>query len=143
MVLGFEPQFVEPILDGTKIHTIREDKHNRWKPGMKIHFATGVRIKNYHQFKTAVCVSVQEIRINWRDIFIDGKSLNHIIPFIHVGYTKLLEGNSLKMYIPNEMISINEYRLATNDGFESIDDFRKWFNKDFTGKIIHWTDFKY
>jgi len=33
--------------------------------------------------------------------------------------------------------------LARNDGFESVDDFFKWFNADFQGKIIHWTDFKY
>jgi len=67
MVLGFEQQFVEPILSGTKIHTIREDKHNRWKPGRSIQMATGVRTKNYNQFNEDECVSVQEIKILYFD----------------------------------------------------------------------------
>ena len=33
--------------------------------------------------------------------------------------------------------------LVQNDGFASISDFFKFFNKDYTGKIIHWTDLKY
>ena len=33
--------------------------------------------------------------------------------------------------------------LAKNDGFDSVDDFFKWFDKDFNGKIIHWTNKKY
>lgn len=47
MILSFKEQFIPKILDGTKIHTIREDKKNRWEAGKKIHFATGVRTKNY------------------------------------------------------------------------------------------------
>ena len=30
-----------------------------------------------------------------------------------------------------------------NDGFDSIENFLRWFNKDFEGKIIHWTGFRY
>ena len=33
--------------------------------------------------------------------------------------------------------------LAIADGFDSIEDFFKYFTNDFTGKIIHWTDLKY
>ena len=33
--------------------------------------------------------------------------------------------------------------LAKNDGFESVEDFFAYFNKDFKGKIIHWTDLQY
>ena len=44
MILGFKKyfsdrtptNFVEKILSGKKITTIREDKHKRWKPGMEI-----------------------------------------------------------------------------------------------------------
>lgn len=28
-------------------------------------------------------------------------------------------------------------------GFDSVKDFFRYFNKDFKGKIIHWTDLKY
>lgn len=121
MILGFKNQFPPLILKGTKIHTIREDKPNRWKEGNKIHFATGVRTKNYNQFGEAVCTGTQKIVIKYRktmdmpDIYIDG------IDVWKTGITT----------------------LARNDGFENFMDFIKWFNKDFEGKIIHWTDLRY
>ena len=38
----------------------------------------------------------------------------------------------------------NMLQLAKNDGFDSIEDFFKFFTKDiFVYKLIHWTDFKY
>ena len=120
MILGFKPRFVAPILAGTKIHTIRDDPHNRWKAGRGIQIASGVRTKNYVQFYYGVCKSTQKIEIKyvdkfWVKILIDGKDL------------------------PTSRYEL----LAHNDGFNSIQDFYKWFDKDFTGKIIHWMDFKY
>lgn len=44
MILSFKKQFLDPIITGSKIHTIRADKPNRWKPGNKIHFATGEKL---------------------------------------------------------------------------------------------------
>ncbi|MBB4034871.1 hypothetical protein GGR21_000758 [Dysgonomonas hofstadii] len=124
MILGFKPQFVAPILSGNKIHSIREDKTDRWKEGNTIHFATGVRTKNYDNFKMDECKGTQSIKIEYFEgvffankvtVFIDGRALE---------YEEILT-------------------LAHNDGFCSVADFLKWFNKDFEGKIIHWTDFKY
>ncbi len=63
MIIGFKPQFVDPILNGTKIHTIRLDPYERWKPGMKMHMATGVRTKHYKQFAEKICVGVSFIHI--------------------------------------------------------------------------------
>lgn len=37
----------------------------------------------------------------------------------------------------------NILKLANNDGFDTVEDFFAYFNKDYTGKIIHWTDLKY
>ena len=51
MVIGFNKQFPDKITEGTKKHTIREDKHDRWNAGMIMHMATGVRTKNYKCFK--------------------------------------------------------------------------------------------
>lgn len=120
MVLGFKPQFVQPILNGTKIHTIREDKHDRWKPGMTIHFATGVRTKKYKQFKEKFCVSIQSIEIKFKEdflsVYINGISM-HGMSFLKT--------------------------ISKNDGFESEWDFLKFFKDGFKGKIIHWTNFKY
>lgn len=124
MILGFKPEFQEPILKGTKIHTIREDKPNRWKAGNKIHFATGVRTKKYNQFKLGKCVSVQQIEIT-RPIW--SEYLNDAVVKI--------DGKTLTQE--------QQQQLAYNDGFSNLLSFWLWFNEDFKGKIIHWTDFKY
>lgn len=124
MILGFKPEFQEPILKGTKIHTIREDKPNRWKAGNKIHYATGVRTKKYNQFKLGECVSVQQIEIT-RPIW--SEYLNDAVVKI--------DGKTLTKE--------QQQQLAYNDGFSNLLSFWLWFNEDFKGKIIHWTDFKY
>lgn len=129
MILSFRPRFIDKIKDGSKIHTIREDKTDRWKPGMKIHFATGIRTKNYNQFFEGECNSVQKIlirqskhqryilqhEVNWVNISIDGKDLFY---------------KEIKI-------------LAFNDGFDEINNFLEFFPSNFEGKIIHWTDFRY
>jgi predicted transcriptional regulator len=39
MVLGFKEQFVDRILNGSKIHTIREDSKSRWKQSIEKYFS--------------------------------------------------------------------------------------------------------
>ena len=124
MVLGFKPQFKEPILKKKKKHTIRKDKNDRWKPGMKIHFATGARTRLYHQFYEGFCKSTQRMRILWDNI-----SLN---------------GEFVSILVDGRLIDLDEVEtLAINDGFEDVSEFLNWFNEDFEGKIIHWTDLRY
>lgn len=122
MILSFKEQFVEPILKGTKIHTIREDASDRWHEGRIIHFDTNVRTPDQYRFKEDVCKGVQEISFDYKDeklvvpiIRIDGKRLGHLDAMF----------------------------LAQNDGFKSVHDLINWFDSDFKGKIIHWTDFRY
>lgn len=123
MILGFKKSmgFKEKILSFSKKHTIREDKHDRWKQGRMIQFAYGVRTKQFEKFAEMPCLGIQKIKITWIliqgdkyriDVEVDGKD---------IGY----EGTQI---------------LATNDGFDSIEEFLEWFNKDFEGKIIHWTN---
>jgi hypothetical protein len=106
-----------------KIHTIRVDKNNRWKAGIHIHFQQWTEkpynSKCYHFAPLIPCMSVQKIRISW--------SGNHVLVFV------------------DDMLILKDQllKLAQNDGFDSIESFFKWFDKDFTGKIIHWTDLKY
>jgi len=126
MILGFKKQFVEPIKNGTKIHTIRKDNHRRWKAGNKIHFYTGIRTKEMKCFGKLTCISVQSIVIKYENkcsdypvVVIDGKT--HLIA-----------------HRPNIIL-----QLAMNDGFKNVKDFLKWFDKDFSGMLIHWTDLKY
>lgn len=123
MILSFkqELEYMKgKILSGIKIHSIRLDPGNRWKPGRKIHFATGVRTPNYHCFKEGVCKSVQEISFDYDPVYLD--------PIV---------------FIDNIKIDTFRRSLNINDGFKTLYAFYKFFNKNFKGKIIHWTDFRY
>jgi len=118
-----------------KIHTIRKDKTNRWKVGMIIDFFINVRKPNMYRFapQTSV-VSIQNIEIVWHS---ESRSLelSKIAP-------KRL--NYVDVIVDNNVLNFEEVKaLAQNDGFEDIYDFFFYFNQEFTGKIIHWTDKRY
>lgn len=132
MILGFKERFVSKIAEGSKIHTIREDAHERWKPGMTIHFATGVRTKNYKQFMECKCCGVQAIEIKY--LSIDEYPLV-LRPMVYID-------NHL-IYDPATNHDNGIDQLAENDGFDCVDDFFDWFSSDFKGKIIHWTYLRY
>lgn len=124
MILAFKEQFKFPIQEGIKIHTIREDSHFRWKSGNTIQMATGVRTPQYHCFYETTCKSVQALQINW----------------IQVGTV------TKQMQVKIDGVILNPIEvaiLAAQDGFKNVEDFAKWFDKDFSGKIIHWTDYRY
>jgi len=128
MVIGFKKQFVEPILQGTKVHTIRSDEHDRWFPGRVMHMATGTRSKYYNCFKETPCISTQRI-------FMTYDWMLHI---------------SIGWDCGCELYHDEKEKLAKNDGFENFKAFENWWypilaenNKGYTGKIIHWTSLRY
>lgn len=111
-----------------KIHTIREDNTNRWKSGIMIDFFIGTRTKNMFRFAPRIqVVSKQRIFMTY-------------LPQCGLGFRVSINGRQLA---ENEV-----EQLAFNDGFEAIEDFEDYFisqmkEDQFSGKIIHWTDFKY
>jgi hypothetical protein len=117
-----------------KIHTFR--KGNRWKEGMTIQHATGVRTKNYNQFFHGRCKGVQCATIGI-------EAINGLYIVIH--YDAKFP-SQFRFLTPEELLL-----FAANDGFDSIDDLQKWFfptaipYQDYCieGQIIHFTDFKY
>lgn len=118
MILGFKEQFKQPVLDGKKIHTIREDKGNRWNISYVIDFATGVRTKKYNLFHKSMCTGTQSIKIVY----------GNIPPC----------GSVVEVIVDGRVLFYDEVRkLAKNDGVDSVSDFLDWFDKDFEGKIIH------
>lgn len=122
MILAFNKMFIAPIINGAKIHTIREDKTGRWKPQRKIQMATGVRSKNYNMFCEAECTGIQTISIC---------ALHKTVMIqTEAGLIRVLSKKSIE-------------ELAKNDGFKDATGFWLWFNQDFEGKIIHWTDYRY
>lgn len=125
----------------SKLHTIREDKNDRWKPGVMIDFFINARQKNMFRFAPRIpVVSTQEIFMTER-----GGNLE-----ISIAKEGSYIGSDDK-YIYWE----TKEQLAINDGFDSYEAFQRYFieriyenekktgNKWFSGKIIHWTDLKY
>lgn len=127
MLLGFKHQFVNPILEEIKIHTIRADVNNRWQSGKTIHMCTGLRTKDLNIFNIKPCISVQRI----------------IIDTYHEGIYLLKKTDSF----PNNWLQPTEIEiLSRNDGFKRLSDFWEWFRNDKydgTYKIIHWTQLTY
>lgn len=133
--------FIRAIKRGDKIHSIREDKTNRWKKGNKIHFCTGLRTKKYKQFHLGECKGTQRILIIWTETIVAttfkyGKELKK---------KKFIQKNiPPTVVIGNKILNKDEINiLARNDGFKNSSDFFEWFNINFIGKIIHFTNFKY
>lgn len=107
-----------------KLHTIRTDWNGRWQKGTKIHFTINGRTPQQWQFAPVIPVTqVQKIEIKHKDP--SGFKLAQ--PTVHIDGVWLPD--------PTE--------LALNDGFDSLQDFFSWFNQDFTGKLIHWTNHSY
>lgn len=116
-----------------KIHTIREDKNNRWQIGDKIDFFINCRQPNMQRFAPVITVeSVQNIEIIYVPF---GDKKQDARPFVRV--------DGRLIYDVGQTLWSQMKEFAENDGFESVNDFFEYFNKDFTGKIIHWTNIKY
>lgn len=123
-----------PRMNYPKIHTIRKDETERWEEGKNIHFYINNRSKNAFQFAPVLpVVSIESIFITYRPHTLE----------ITVGDRYLYDHTE-------------KLRLAYNDGFESWNEFFDFFynaieeNKKidsnkawFSGKIIHWTNFRY
>lgn len=109
-----------------KLHTIRGDKNDRWKAGKQIHFYINNRSKNAFQFAP-------------------------IIPVVSIQKIEIERHNNTGIWDKDFTVCVDEHYLnrlqirclTENDGFDTIEDFFAYFNEDFTGKIIHWTDKRY
>lgn len=105
----------------SKLFTIRKDSEDLIQPGVEIGFFDEAG----NEFAPVIrCVSIQEIKIRWYSRFGDWRG--DTLTFID---SIAVRGNVVE-------------ELARKDGFDSVEDFFTWYNEDFTGKIIHWTDLK-
>jgi hypothetical protein len=144
----FEDQ-PNPIVFVPKIHTFREDPHDRWKAGMKVSMVyRGAGYKIIDWFNEGIpelgtIKSIQKIDITYYRI--------HTKDFpLFFGREKSLTPNPLD-FLESNVISIkvdgketgNYREIVRNDGFYDINQFKKWFKKDWSGKILHFTDFRY
>lgn len=115
-----------PGIYSPKIHSIR--KGNRWRAGMSIQMAYGVRTNHYTQFnkdypQLGKCISEQDIFMTY-----DRHALEITVGNIN--------------YLMPQMID----KLILNDGL-TRERFLDWFFPgtvdEFSGQIVHWTDYKY
>lgn len=122
-----------------KIHTIRTDEHDRWKAGNDIHMVINNRTKNRFQFAPVVkCTGVQKIEFYW---WTPERGAER---YYKNPYDDMKSERYCDVYVDDRIIMTEEYEsIARNDGFDSVEQFFQWFNKDYSGKIIHWTDLKY
>lgn len=108
-----------------KLHTIRRDEQNRWKAGNTVHPVIYNRTPDRFQFAPDFkCTGTQPIVIEWED---------------NCACIKVEAGENSYRYLS----AFEMEELAINDGFESIKDFFAYFNVNFEGKIIHWSDIRY
>jgi hypothetical protein len=120
MLITFSKQEFENLIkQGIKIHTIRQDRHNRWKTGMKIHFwmRNPRNVKgNPYPFGLGKVDDVKPIRLY----------------FICNGFTVADSG---MITSPAKL-----EQLAINDGFSDWEEMKQWFDcNEFYGKLITWT----
>jgi len=60
---NFQPEFVLPILNRTKPHTIRKPRKNPTEAGDWIYMYTGLRTKEAKKFAESICIAVTPIII--------------------------------------------------------------------------------
>ncbi len=135
------PRAAELLEVTPKIHTIRADESDRWHRGrgqyLKIHHTVHVRQKTQRTFWINECTGIQDVEISWQEVE-QKDQIGLLFPAL------LKDGCLPRVYIDSIEIGINAtIQLARNDGFNSFVDFFRWFDTDFAGKIIHWTDFRY
>jgi hypothetical protein len=124
MILGTKDWLIPKYVDGSKLHSIRQDL--RWKVGMDIQFYAKCRQVTMHKIMPdGVCKSIQRVFMTF-------------------------DGCDFEVTVGNRYLSPPDIlTLAKNDGFETIEQFRDFFfpnykkKDEFSGIIIHWTDLKY
>ena len=161
---GKPTNFKEKILGAPgfalKVHTIREDAYDRWREGMLLHMAYGVRSSSYECFNKAEsgelipgldkCRGTQLIEIRYHEECANAAKNKLFV------YSKPYEVKGTTFYIPimvfmrnkpgepERALSIEQMQeLAVNDGFASLEEFFEWFSDSFKGKLIHWTEKRY
>ena len=131
MLLGFKKRFVEPILIGTKVHTMRKDRRVQPKIGERLYMYTGLRTSSCQK------ITDKEILISTQRVHIKG-SLNLGV----AGMNVWIDGRNLSN------IEINEF--VKFDGFTDQTDFASfWLEGKKNGRfaailtLYHWTDLRY
>lgn len=109
-------EFLEP-----KIHTIRKDADNLWRPGMEISMVIDKDGPEEFQFAPPLtCQHIQTVEI------------------------RTVEHRPTQLRIDDQLLTEEAlHQFAVNDGFQDAAALFFYFEGSFKGKLIHWTAFKY
>lgn len=149
MLLGFKQRFVEPILTGSKIHTLRLRRKKPPKLGETLYMYTGLRTNNSELIcKNHTLLGEQKTWVRIDFVMSDKKAI--------IEYR-------LKVCVDGFRLSDQQlYDFVINDGFTGIADFveywispairkqvkklnltYKWLKIATPLRLHHWTTFKY
>lgn len=131
MLLGFKKQFVQPILVGTKILTLRKPRKVKPKIGETLYMYTALRTKHCQHITSAHTLkSVQQVSIS---ILADDENECYKIICIIDGKT---------------MTYAKVKKLAVLDGFKNVTEWMHYWldGKDSVSELLemyHWTHLKF
>lgn len=132
---GEHTHFIENVMTGDKIHTIRR-QYDRWRV---IADKTAAR-----PYTIALCQWAATPR---RSRYHQVAAINAVIGVQHVQMLYFANTDNIIVTVDGTDVPVDE--IARNDGM-SVTDFKEWFfgrnrteNDEFNGCIIHFTDFRY
>lgn len=113
-LLNFYKQFKDLVKYGLKTQTIRKKRIHPIKIGDKLYLYSGLRTKDVERLGEAICIDINQIKIDYRIVFYDEVDLR---------YRELEE-------------------FIKKDGLNEIEDFFLWFKSHygnyFNGVVIKW-----
>jgi hypothetical protein len=139
MLLGFKPRFVDPILLGTKVFTLRNKRKNQPKIGETLFMYTGLRTSNTRK------ISDKEKLMSTQEVLI----------YIARSSTKEI---SISITVDNKLLTREQVdQFVKYDGFVDRADFADyWIASSHKPKkapvectvggnldLFHWTDLRY
>lgn len=125
---GEKVKYAEP-----KFHTIR--RGNKYKAGDIVSPISVDQNGNEFQFAPEMeIISIQDISIRYEKMA-SGEWVHIVIGGIN--------GMDLPYFFTEDYNNSRLEAFIKNDGFESPEQFFKYFNEDFEGQILHFTDLRY
>ncbi|HTE82414.1 MAG TPA: ASCH domain-containing protein [Reyranella sp.] len=122
---SFQPMFVDPILMGRKVHTIRADRKRHARVGEQLQLYTGMRTKKCRLIARAQCLDVLPLSIS---------------------FTALRATDRLQMLDGQRIEGDGLDAFAYRDGFDSWRHLKEFWclqhgrTDRFDGVIIYWRD---
>jgi hypothetical protein len=148
---SFQKRFAEPILDGSKLQTIRPDRRRHARPGEELQLYVGMRTKQCRLVARKTCAAVLPIVLNFTsDLTPQGG-----FAFVGEGYPFLAHGGAQEASVIGllgldglRFVAAHCETLARNDGFTGWQAMKAfWIERHgapahpdevFVGKLIGW-----